>query len=86
VSDTRDGIVWQGDLRTVYLDPPRPPAKHNPLAYVPEQHASANCERAFKGGTRVAADPRGAWCDRCTTSKVEEATIRRSTTGQWKAA
>lgn len=76
--------IFRGDLQRVYVDPIIGP--RDVPCWIPEQHASANCERALKGGSRVAADPRGAWCDMCTTPKTEEATIRRTLTGRWKAA
>jgi hypothetical protein len=77
------GIVWQQDLRRVYLDPHRPPAKHDMLAYIPEQHASANCRRALPSGGYVPADQAGPWCDLCTCTSRADATIRRTVTG-WK--
>lgn len=80
------GTVWQGDLRQVYLDPHRPPPKQDMLAYIPEQHASANCERALTGGARTPADPTWPWCHLCTTPDRHQASIRRTVTGTWKAA
>lgn len=84
MGDGPQPVIYQGDLRTVYLDPDRPPPKHDMLAYIPEQHASANCERALKGGTDKAKPNRRApWCDMCTTPHKAAATRRRTLTG-WK--
>lgn len=80
------GVVWQGDLRRVYVDPHRPPAKHDMLAYLPEQHASANCRRALPTGRYEPADPGGLWCDLCVVARRDKATIRRTVTGTWKVA
>lgn len=77
-------VVWRQDLRKVYLDPH---VSAGLLAYVPEQHASPNCERALKQGRRdVDADPDAPWCDTCTTALPGAATLRRTPTGQWAAA
>ena len=77
-------VVWQGDLRTVYLDPFVGP--RDILAWIPEQHASRNCERALKGVSADApADRHAPWCDQCTCPNKAAATVRRTVTG-WKAA
>lgn len=77
----RQERVWRGDLATVYRDPPHAPL----LAFIPEAHASRNCERALKRGSTVPVDQVGAWCDSCTTSDRAEATVRL-VDGRWAAA
>lgn len=77
----RQEKVWRGDLATVYRDPPYAPL----LAFIPECHASRNCERALKRGSSVSVDQAGPWCESCTTSNRAEATVRWID-GRWAAA
>lgn len=78
----RPPVVYSGDLARVYVDPHTAPGI---LAYIPEQHASSNCDRALKRGTYMAADRHGVWCDLCVTANPAQATIHRTATG-WSAA
>jgi hypothetical protein len=75
-------VTYRGDLRKVYLDPLVGP--RDMLAWIPEQHASAKCERALRGGNPEARPDRDApWCDMCVTTD-KAAAIVRPHAGPWK--
>lgn len=79
-STTSGNVVLRSELAKAYRDPLTHPTL---LAYIPEHHASSKCERALKGGGRVDvgfADV--VWCDECTTTNPELATIRLIN-GEW---
>lgn len=75
--------VLQAELTHVYRDPIVGP--RDIMAYVPEMHASANCQRALARGERIelAGLTDLTWCDVCTTDKPEQATLRRQPDGTW---
>lgn len=69
-------VVLRSELSQVYRDRA---TSRTLLAYVPELHASSNCQRALAGGYRlpVPKEPdKEAWCDVCVTTDPEQATIR----------
>lgn len=73
--------VLRSELTQGYVDPigGHPSIK----AYIPEVHASPNCERALPKGTKKPVDKirDPVWCETCTTDKPERATLRRTADG-----
>lgn len=76
-------VVFRGDLSVAYFDPGTAPGVR---AYIPEAHASAACHRALPKGSRapVASDP--IWCEACTCTRREDATMTRAVDGSWALA
>lgn len=78
--------VLRSDLSKVYRDPLIGP--RDLLAYCPELHASSKCERAIRKGRRMDVSDLGddnVWCELCTVTDPEQATIRLID-GEWREA